>query len=50
MSICGLKCGFRLFQALELYYIFAIKVTAMSGGVLTDDIGLGKLKYLLFHI
>ncbi len=50
VPICGLKCGLRPFQALGVYYMFALEVTTMSGGILADDIGLRKVKYLLFHI
>ncbi len=50
VPIRSLKCGLRLFQALGVYYIFAVEVTTMSGGILADDMGLGKVKYLLFHI
>ncbi len=48
--ICGLKCGLQPFQALGMYCMFAVEVTMMSGGILADDMGLGKVKYLLFHI
>ncbi len=50
MPIRGLKCGLRPFQALGVYCMFAVEVTTMSGGILADDMGLGKVKYLLFHI
>ncbi len=50
IAIHGLKCGLRLFQALGVYYMFAVEVTTMSEGILADDISLEKVKYLLFHI
>ncbi len=50
VPIYGLKCGLRLFQGLGVYCMFVVEVTTMSGGILADDIGLGKVKYLLFHI
>ncbi len=50
VPICGLKCGLWLFQTLGVYFMFAVKVTTMSEGILADDIGLGNVKYLLFHI
>ncbi len=50
VPICGLKHGLRPFQALGVYCMFAVEVTTMSGGILADDMGLGKVNYLLFHI
>lgn len=50
VSICGLKCDLQPFQALGVYYIFVIEVITISKGILANDIGLGKVKYLLFHI
>ena len=43
--ICSLKFGLQLFQALEVYYIFTVEVTIMSGGILADDMGQGKVRY-----
>ncbi len=50
MPIYGLKCGLQLFQALEMYCMFVVEVTTMSERILADDMGLRKVKYLLFHI
>ncbi len=50
VSICSLKCGLRLFQALGVEWKFVVEVTTMSEGILVDDIYLKKVKYLLFHI
>ncbi len=50
VPIRGLKCGLRPFQAFGVYCIFAVEVTTISGGILVDDMGLGKVKYLLFYI
>ena len=30
--------------------MFAVKVATMNRGILVDNMGLGKVKYLLFHI
>ena len=50
MPICNLKCSLQPFQALEVYCIFVLEVITMSEEILADDTGLGKIKYLLFHI
>ncbi len=49
VPICGLKCDLQPFSALRVYGIFAVEVTTMSGEILADDIGLRKVKYLLFY-
>ncbi len=48
--IHSLKCGLQPFQAFEVYYMFAVEVTMINEGILADDMGLEKVKYLLFHI
>ena len=50
MPICGLKNGLQLFQAFRMYYMFAVKVTIISERILANDMGLRKVRYLLFHI
>lgn len=50
VPICGLKYSLQLFQTLKVYCMFAVEVTMMSGEILADDMGLEKVKYLLFHI
>ncbi len=50
VPIRGLKYSLQPFQALGVYCMFAVEVTTMSGGILADDMGLEKVKYLLFHI
>ncbi len=50
VPICGLKYDLQLFLTLGVYLMFAVEVTTMSGGILADDMGLGKVKYLLFHV
>ncbi len=48
--ICSLNYGLRPFQTLEVYYMFVVEVITMSEEILADDMGLEKVKYLLFHI
>lgn len=38
------------FQGLDVYCMFAVEVTTMSGGILADDMGLEKVRYLLLLI
>lgn len=50
LPICNLKCNLRPFQALGVYYIFSIEVTILSKGILVDNIGLNKVRYLIWYI
>lgn len=47
VEIQGLKYGLKPFQALGVYYMFSVEVTTLSGGILADDMGLGKVRTLL---
>ncbi|MCJ1346288.1 hypothetical protein MMC31_004503 [Peltigera leucophlebia] len=42
VPIRGLKCGLRPFQALGVFCMFLVEVTTLSGGILADDMRLGK--------
>ena len=48
--ICSFKCGLQLFEALGMYCMFAIEVIMINERFLVDDMGLKKVKYLLFYI
>ena len=50
VPIQSLKYGLQLFQALGVYYIFAVEVTTISEKILTDNIGLKIVKRYLFYI
>ena len=50
IPICGLKYGLQPFQVFRVYYMLVVKVTTISGEILADNMGLKKVKYLLFHI
>lgn len=47
VPVRGLKCGLRPFQALGVFCMFSVEVTTLSGGILADDMGLGKVRHFL---
>lgn len=49
ISIYNLKYWLRLFEVLELYCIFLVKITILNEDILTNIMGLGKIKYLLLY-
>ena len=49
VPICGLKYGLRSFQVLEIFCMFSVEVTMLSGDILVDNIGFEKLRHLLKH-
>ncbi len=44
----GIRSGLRPFQALEIFLMLQIEVDTSSGGILVDELGYGKVRYLIF--
>ena len=48
IALCGIRSGLRPFQALEIFSMLQIEVDTQSGGILADEIGYRKVRYLDF--
>ena len=48
IALCGIRSELRPFQALEILFILQIEINMQSEGILADEIGYGKVRYLVF--
>lgn len=48
MALCGIKSGLRPFQALGVFSMVQIELHTQSEGILADEMGYGKVRYLIF--
>lgn len=47
VPIYSFKCSLKSFQAFRVFGIFLVKVIILSGGILADNIGFGKVRHFL---
>ncbi len=48
VAFCGMRLGLKPFQALKIFSMLQIEVDTGSEGILADEIGYGKVRYLIF--
>ena len=48
IALRGIRSGLRPFQALGIFSMLQIEVDTRSGGILADEMGYGKVRYLDF--
>ena len=48
IALRGIRSGLRPFQALGIFSMLQIEVDTQSGGILADEMGYGKVRYLDF--
>ncbi len=48
VTFCGIRSGLRLFQALGIFSMLQIEVNTANEGILADEMGYRKIRYLIF--